>query len=133
VYSGGVNSQKLIEVFNHFTFLKAKMTVSFTNLDGKPMELKVKGDYFDRNATITLEGVPIARIDRRFLNAGELLFDSQTYYLTVAPNGTCSNERPASVSLIGWGSGRCDARCDLRLSRRDPKRQVAGSSDTRTL
>lgn len=91
VYSVGDDPKKLVEVYNHFTFMKAKLTVSFINLDGKPMELKVKGDYFDRSATVTLDGVVIARVDRRFMNAGELLFDQQTYYLTVAPNGTWSN------------------------------------------
>ena len=91
VYSAGPNPTKLIEVYNHFAIMKAKMTVSFTNLDGRPMELQVKGDYFDRNATITLDGVPVARIDRRFMNGGELFFDNQTYYLTVAPNGESSN------------------------------------------
>jgi hypothetical protein len=37
---------------------------------------------FDRNATITTkEGVPVASIGRSFANAGQVLFDKQTYIL----------------------------------------------------
>lgn len=119
MYSPGENPKKIIDVKNHFTFMKAKLTVNFTNFDGTPMELRLKGDYFERNATVTLDGVAVARIDREFLNARQLIGDAQTYYLTVAPNGTCWNVWWSSVSLTGWGSGYCDARCDLYLSRRD--------------
>ncbi|KAF9649734.1 hypothetical protein BDM02DRAFT_1771673 [Thelephora ganbajun] len=44
--------KKLFEVFKRLMFVKATTTVSLMNLDGRSMELKVKGGYFDRNATI---------------------------------------------------------------------------------
>jgi uncharacterized protein YxjI len=41
---------------------------------------------FDRSAEITTaEGVPVARIARSFVNAGQVFFDKQTYVITVAP------------------------------------------------
>lgn len=48
----------------------------------------MKGDFFDRKADITdaATGQPLARIDRQFLNARELLGGQQTYHVTVAPN-----------------------------------------------
>ncbi|PWN99522.1 hypothetical protein FA09DRAFT_333817 [Tilletiopsis washingtonensis] len=64
-------------------------TVSSRMSLGTKLEIKVlvlKGDFFDRNATITTkEGVPVASIGRSFANAGQVLFDKQTYILNVAP------------------------------------------------
>ena len=56
-------------------------------------ELKLRGNWLDRKAEITLGGVPVRRISRQFMNAGQLLFDKQTYILTVAPGGmsTCGS------------------------------------------
>lgn len=62
------------------------MSIHLRNFDGQELELKLKGSFFDRNALITWNDLPVARIDRSFLNAGELIFDNQTYYLTVAPH-----------------------------------------------
>ncbi|KEP45199.1 tubby C 2 protein, partial [Rhizoctonia solani 123E] len=53
--------------------------------DGREVVFDLRGSFFDRSAEITCNGQPIARISREFMNAGELLFDQQTYYLTVAP------------------------------------------------
>ena len=69
------------------------MSVTFTNLAGatpdqrRPIELHLKGDLFDRNASITLgeNGQTVGRIDRDFMNFGQVFSDKQTYYLTVAP------------------------------------------------
>lgn len=41
-------------------------------------------------AEITLDGIAVARISRSYMNANELVFGQQTYYLTVAPGGQCS-------------------------------------------
>ncbi|EIN04318.1 hypothetical protein PUNSTDRAFT_93048 [Punctularia strigosozonata HHB-11173 SS5] len=63
-----------------------KLTCSFHNpTTGRDEELVLKGDFFDRKAEITYNDVPVARIGRKFFNAGQLLFDDQTYILTVAP------------------------------------------------
>ena len=55
---------------------------------GRAEQLELRGDWFDRKAEITLGGVPVGRISRQFMNAGQMLFDQQTYILTVAPGGT---------------------------------------------
>lgn len=68
--------------------LGTKDIVTFTNAaTGQPVSLLIKGDSFKTSAEITDEatGAIVARIDRKLLNAGELLFGHQTYHLTVAP------------------------------------------------
>ncbi|KAF5343433.1 hypothetical protein D9758_011858 [Tetrapyrgos nigripes] len=48
----------------------------------------LRGDFFDRKASINLgspDGPPLGHISRSFLNGREIIFDQQTYYLTVAP------------------------------------------------
>lgn len=50
----------------------------------------------------------VARIDRNFLNAGQLIFDQQSYVLHVAPGGThararterCLNVFPVDIALL---------------------------------
>lgn len=46
----------------------------------------MKGDFFDTHADITCErtGSVVARIDRKFFNASELLGGQQTYAVTIA-------------------------------------------------
>lgn len=55
---------------------------------GKQEELSMKGDFFNTSAEIhgTAISTPVAVIDRKFFNARELLFDQQTYAVSVAPN-----------------------------------------------
>ena len=71
----------------------------------------MKGDFFDTHAEITCErtGATVARIDRQFFNAAELLGDSQTYAVTIAEGvdmaliaGVCItlDERRNEVSLF---------------------------------
>jgi len=47
----------------------------------------MKGDFFDTSADIKDEstGRSVARIDRSFFNARELLGGQQTYVVTIAP------------------------------------------------
>ncbi|KAG8685503.1 hypothetical protein FRC09_014702 [Ceratobasidium sp. 395] len=79
-------SEPLFLVKSHFSLTGAKLDVTFTNAaDGRQVVFELKGSFFDRNAEITMGGQPVARITRQFMNAGELLFDQQTYFLTVAP------------------------------------------------
>ncbi|PWN51074.1 hypothetical protein IE53DRAFT_329096 [Violaceomyces palustris] len=76
----------LFTVKSSFSF-GTKLTATFPNVagDGSETELILKGDILDRKAEIcTSGGVPVARIARSFLNGGEVLFDQQTYVLTVA-------------------------------------------------
>lgn len=62
------------------------MIATFQNQStGQPIELVVKGDWFDRSAVITLGNMTVATISRNFMNAGQLLGGQQTYFLTVAP------------------------------------------------
>jgi uncharacterized protein YxjI len=60
--------------------------VEFTNaVDERHVELEVKGDWFDRSATITCGGQPVASIGRSFFNVHEIFADKQTYFVKVAP------------------------------------------------
>jgi uncharacterized protein YxjI len=56
-------------------------------MGGKQESLLMKGDFFDSYADITDEsnGMVVARIDRKFLNASQVLFGQQTYGITIAP------------------------------------------------
>ncbi|KAK0551170.1 hypothetical protein OC846_000766 [Tilletia horrida] len=79
--------EPLFTIKSGFSF-GTKLTASFKNRAGagEEVSLTLKGDLFDRKAEILTEsGIPVARISRSFLNAGELFFDQQTYILTVAP------------------------------------------------
>lgn len=48
----------------------------------------MKGNFFDTKANITDEvtKVPVATIDRKWLNMREILAAQQTYIVTIAPN-----------------------------------------------
>ncbi len=64
--------------------LGAKLNVTFNNAagTGEAVHLQLKGDWFDRRASITTEtGVPVAHISRSFANAGQIIADQQTYFL----------------------------------------------------
>ncbi|KAK7029531.1 hypothetical protein VNI00_014408 [Paramarasmius palmivorus] len=78
----------LFTVKSSFSIGAAKLNTTFTGLDGQETVLALRGDFFDRKASINLgspEGPPVGHISRSFLNGRELIFDQQTYYLTVAP------------------------------------------------
>ncbi|CAE6464152.1 unnamed protein product [Rhizoctonia solani] len=79
-------SEPLCVIKSHFSLTGAKLDVQFKNAaDGRQVQFDLRGSFFDRSAEVTVNGQPVARISRQFLNSGELLFDQQTYYLTVAP------------------------------------------------
>lgn len=60
-----------------------RFTNAFTN---QQEELMMKGNFFDTSADITnvKTGQPVAKVDRKMLNARELLIGGQTYVVTVA-------------------------------------------------
>ncbi|CAK1355531.1 uncharacterized protein RHO25_000789 [Cercospora beticola] len=74
------------DVEGHFSIGSSKSTVKFVNAaDKAPIELQVKGDWFDRKASITLGDRVVAQISRSFANAREIFGNKQTYFVTVAP------------------------------------------------
>ncbi|KAE9966180.1 hypothetical protein BLS_007183 [Venturia inaequalis] len=82
----GPDGSVLFRVKGHFSVLSSKSTVEFTNAaDGRHVELEVKGDWFDRSATITYGGQQVASIGRSFFNIREVFADKQTYFVKVAP------------------------------------------------
>lgn len=67
------------EVKGHFSLGKSKSSIHFKNAsDGQQVELDLEGDWFDRKASITLGGRPVADVQRKFFNARELVGDKQT-------------------------------------------------------
>ncbi|EPQ56144.1 hypothetical protein GLOTRDRAFT_59241 [Gloeophyllum trabeum ATCC 11539] len=85
IFPGEREEPEICHVKQHFKMIGEKLTVHFTNFDGQEVELLVKGSFIDKHAEIYLGDIPVARINRKFMNVGQILFDQQTYYLTVAP------------------------------------------------
>ena len=81
-------------------------------MSGQAEKLLMAGSFFNKTATITNEatGEVVARIDRDFFNANQLLFDRQSYAVTVAPG--------VDMSLIVAMVVCLDERRDARENRR---------------
>jgi uncharacterized protein YxjI len=80
--------------------LASKSLVVFKNAaDGRNVELEVKGDWFDRSASITCGGQPVAHISRSFFNVREIFADKQTYFVKVAPNVDLTMVAAICISL----------------------------------
>ncbi|KAG7091161.1 hypothetical protein E1B28_010214 [Marasmius oreades] len=78
----------LFTVKSSFSIGSAKLNTTFRDVDGKERQLVLRGDFFDRKASINLDtpdGPPVGHISRSFFNGREILFDQQSYCLTVAP------------------------------------------------
>jgi hypothetical protein len=57
----------------------SKMIATFQNASNNaPIELLIKGDWFDRSANITMGNVVVATISRSFVNMGQIFGDKQT-------------------------------------------------------
>ncbi|KAH8812924.1 tubby C-terminal-like domain-containing protein [Xylogone sp. PMI_703] len=80
------DGQEVMTVKSHFTLLKTKMDVTFTNaFDGAEIALTAHANWTSWEGEIKLGDQVIAIISRRLLNGREVLGD-RTYALTVAPN-----------------------------------------------
>jgi uncharacterized protein YxjI len=80
--------------------LSTKSQVVFKNAaDGRPVELDVKGDWFDRSAQITCGGQAVAHISRSFFNVREIFADKQTYFVKCAPGVDLAMIAAICVSL----------------------------------
>lgn len=59
--------------------LANESTVTFKNeSDGKHVELDVRGTWYDRSASVTFGGQPVAHISRSIFNVREILADKDT-------------------------------------------------------
>lgn len=75
MYAAGHN----FDVEGQFSFGSSKSTVKFVNAaDKTPIELQVKGDWFDRSASIKLGERVVAQVMRSFANAREIFGGKQT-------------------------------------------------------
>ncbi|EIN12607.1 hypothetical protein PUNSTDRAFT_60896 [Punctularia strigosozonata HHB-11173 SS5] len=83
-----VTKERLFRIRSKVSF-GANLIITFQNkcgpYAGREMELSLKGDFFAREATIQYDGAVIARIDRKFWNSRQFIFDQQSYILTVGP------------------------------------------------
>ena len=60
--------------------LTNESTVSFQNeSDGRKVELDVRGTWYDRSASVTFGGQPVAHISRSIFNMREIFADKDTY------------------------------------------------------
>ncbi|TFK48428.1 DUF567-domain-containing protein [Heliocybe sulcata] len=85
IYAGESEGPKICHVKHHFTILGSELSVHFKNFDGREVELFVKGSFLTKHAEIYAGNIIVAQIRRKFMNVGQVFFDKQTYYLTVAP------------------------------------------------
>lgn len=92
---------KFLHIDSHFSVGKAKLDVKFRNAagDGRDVELKVRGDFFDRSADLTWNGAPVALIRRQFGNARQIFLDHQTYGVEIAPGADVALIAAIVVSL----------------------------------
>lgn len=59
--------------------LANESTVTFKNeSDGRNVELDVRGTWYDRSASVTFGGEPVAHISRSIFNMREILADKDT-------------------------------------------------------
>lgn len=92
-YAEDPQGNRFFEVEGKFSFGSSKAVGKFSYPDQptgqmRQARLLMHGDFFDRTADITDEasGRVVARIDRHFLNARQILGGQQTYVVTVAQN-----------------------------------------------
>ncbi|KAK4247900.1 tubby C-terminal-like domain-containing protein [Corynascus novoguineensis] len=81
------NQRQYMQVKSKFKLLGSEANATYTTATGHPVTLTMKGDWFDTSADIVdaSSGAIVARIDRQFFNARELLLGHQTYHVTIAP------------------------------------------------
>ena len=69
----------LHDVFLTAAVLTNESTVTFKNeSDGRNVELDVRGTWYDRSASVTFGGEPVAHISRSIFNMREILADKDT-------------------------------------------------------
>ncbi|KAK4148469.1 tubby C-terminal-like domain-containing protein [Chaetomidium leptoderma] len=81
------SKKEYMQVQKRFAFVGFKAEATFTTARGTPVTLKLNGDWSASSADIVdaASGAVVARIDRKWGNARELLFSQQTYHVTIAP------------------------------------------------
>jgi len=87
-YAEDASGKQFFQVASKFKLLGSKAIGTFTSAaSGKAESLLMSGNFFDTTANIVDEstGKSVARVDRSFLNARELLGGQQTYVVTIAP------------------------------------------------
>jgi uncharacterized protein YxjI len=79
-YAESPDGRELFEVKGKFSIGTSKMVATFVNTasSNAGVELLVKGDWFDRSATITLGERVVAQIERKRLNMREIFGGQQT-------------------------------------------------------
>ncbi|KAF7503100.1 hypothetical protein GJ744_004309 [Endocarpon pusillum] len=86
-YAEDAQGKRFFELQGKFSLGSSKSIGRFINsFTNQQEELLMKGNFFDTYADITnvKTGQPVARIDRKMLNARELFTGQQTYVVTVA-------------------------------------------------
>lgn len=80
------DGQADFEIRGHFQVIGSRSTVHFRNAaDGQQIELEVKGNWIERKAQITLNGRPVAMIQRSFMNARQVFGNAQTVSCSLHP------------------------------------------------
>ena len=135
-YAEAPDGRELFEVKGKFSIGTSKMIATFTNTasTNAPVELVVKGDWFDRSAMITLGDQVVAQIARKLLNMREIFGGQQT----VSSSLFLSLEMKANLCRIvlrDCGS-RCGSQlncCHLCLLGREGEREVSVKGIMRSL
>lgn len=91
LYSGSDSNQLICTFARLFVLYKAKAFVEVLNkANGQMVQVHLKGNWFDRKATISIgsmneDGILIATVSRDLITGKDILFERQTYYVTMAP------------------------------------------------
>ncbi|TPX68094.1 hypothetical protein SpCBS45565_g03328 [Spizellomyces sp. 'palustris'] len=94
LYYGNDSKNKILDIRAHFTLMKPKLTVTFTDKNnGIKCEIGLKGNWLARRSLIWIDigckGVEnrifIAKVTSPILTGRNMFFDKQDYLLTVVP------------------------------------------------
>lgn len=96
------------------TVLTNESTLAFKNeSDGKHVELDVRGTWYDRSASVTFGGEPVAHISRSIFNMREIFADKDTvslsllfyfFYFFIFLRSTGGRKWEIEMVLAYWGS-----------------------------
>jgi len=99
-YAEGPQDERFLEVKGKFSVLHKKFEASFVDsATHEKIELAMKGDLWDYRSEIKMGEQVVAVIDRQILNKRDLLFNRDTYAVTIAPGFDITVAMAMAISL----------------------------------
>ncbi|KND00253.1 uncharacterized protein SPPG_04584 [Spizellomyces punctatus DAOM BR117] len=94
LYYGNDSQNKILDIRAHFTLMKPKLSVNFTDkISGIPCEIGLKGNWLARRSLIWIDigckgeanRIFVAKVTSPLLTGRTVFFDKSDYLLTVMP------------------------------------------------